>query len=344
MARILIFSDTHFTNKPDDEYRQDLWKQGAELIKELKPKYLLLAGDLTEAKDQHNSKLVNRIVDGIIEWARLMGLHDGDLWILRGNHDGYAVDWPFFRFLGNYPNIKYFAQPTSNFVDGSELLFLPHSRDPVADWASIDMTDKIVFAHVTVNNAIAESMQKLTSSVESDLFTKARIAFSGDVHKPQEVGPLIYIGSPYNVRFSDNFDGNAIVFETKNCEWHRIPLEFPRRYTLDITSIDDLERLFKTKIVPNKGHQVKIRLTISPKHDNTKTWRQIKDYSKTYVLENGCVYMGCTLKKDFDTRITSAPREDRKYTNFESYCSIRNIPEKLKTLGAKILETAKTTR
>jgi predicted phosphodiesterase len=326
---ILIVSDLHFTSKPADEYRWALFPQVIELAREHNVSEIYVLGDLCEAKDNHAAKLVNRVVDGLIGWTKSVG----KVTILRGNHDGINEDFPYFRFLDQYPDIRFISKPLET-EDG--FLFLPHSRNPLDEWKNIDLTDKIVFAHVTVNNVIAESGQKLFSSVGACVFEEAKLAFSGDIHKKQKVEKLIYIGAPYNVRFGDDFEGAGVLLNEKVLEWKYVPLQFPRRYTIDIKSTDDLKAAIEPML---SGDQVKVRLHLD--QDNMHKWREIRDQVRILTDNHG---MGLILH-GFEIKTHQAPTpikdsKNKHFTDFAHYCDMQKVSKELIEVGHSIIQEA----
>lgn len=259
----LLVSDLHLTDNPRDKYRWQLFEWLANAIPEHSVKYLFVLGDLTDAKDYHSARLVNRIVSAFLNLYRNSGLIT--TYILKGNHDGTDPACPYFAFLGQYPSIKYISMPVSFDLGNRELLMLPHTRDPVKDWQDLTVatmhTAELLFMHATVRGAIAENGMAL-DGIPPSLLLPARRAdiYSGDIHTPQTVGPVTYVGAPYPVRFGDSFEPRAILLESRG-KGRSLPIPAIRRKFLTVTPskglVDGLQAL-------SMGDQVKVRFRLAP--------------------------------------------------------------------------------
>jgi hypothetical protein len=249
---MILVGDLHLTTSPRDKYR---WRIFSQLAKHRgQAKRLVLLGDLTDAKDNHPAELVNRICDELTELRRGFEIH-----IIRGNHDGVDPEWPYFRFLRELSGVYFYDRPGG--MHGlPKILILPHSRNPERDWARLDFRKEgydTVFAHVTVRGAASESGIGL-EGVDPGFFRHVQ-CYSGDVHVPQKVGNVTYVGAPYPIRFGDRFSPRLLHLQ-RNKSKHRweeteIPLKSVRRLMLDIADERDLEGV-RLKL----GDQIKIRL------------------------------------------------------------------------------------
>ena len=95
---ILLTSDLHFTDKPEDSYRFDLFDAMRDWCEEYPIKHIIILGDLTNEKDNHSSKLVNKIVNGIFSLTCYCPVD-----ILMGNHDYIDPENAYFQFLEVIP-------------------------------------------------------------------------------------------------------------------------------------------------------------------------------------------------------------------------------------------------
>lgn len=67
--------------------------------------------------------------------------------------------------------------------------------------------------------------------------------YSGDLHVPQTVRNLTYVGAPHVTRFGDNYPTRMLVLDDNYEIVHEVLLKTPRKHMIDITSIADLETL-----------------------------------------------------------------------------------------------------
>jgi hypothetical protein len=321
--KVLIVSDLHFSSRSQDEYFFDLFDKVDMLIDEHKIDAVFVLGDLTTAKDNHSSKLVNRVTEGLVQWSKKVPVK-----VLMGNHDLQTAGNPFFMYVGLYPRIEFIATPK---VD-DDFLFLPFSKDLDADLDTYDVTGKIVFAHVSVEGSVYESGVKAEGGIDPARFDKAKIAFSGDIHSPQEVGSVIYVGCPYNIRMNDVFQGNCVILDTKTLEWKRIPMDFPKRRTLNISSVANLKVQLEDL---RPRDQVKIRLHLD--QQNMGLWRQIKDESMSLLKESGIVLSAFETPRDKLAPVALSKTSEVRFSDYDSYTAAQSISPELKQVGAEII-------
>lgn len=249
----LLCSDPHFTAAPADEYR---WGFLPWLVKEVLAKNgvksLAILGDLTDAKDYHSAQLVNRVATSLVvpTWIGL------DVFVLMGNHDYLKGGQPYFAFLNEIPKIKYISKIEDTAHMGESVLWLPHSRNPAAEWkdkAHCFADFRYIMMHQTIKGAKASNGQLMDGEDLPDLSGLGNKIYSGDIHVPQVIGPIEYVGSPYHVHFGDRFRPRCILLRedgtTKDFRYPTI-----NRMTVDVESVEDLaaERL-------HPGDQVKVR-------------------------------------------------------------------------------------
>lgn len=303
----LVTSDLHLTDKDIDSYRWGLFPWLKEQLVTHQVEYMLILGDITDAKDKHSAQLTNRIVESI---TSLTDTPVKQVICLRGNHDYIDQQTPFFKFLSNIPKVRFVIAPwflKERLKTGmKELLFLPNSRNPLEDWGSelkLFNVQDYIFMHQTVGGSLSENGTPL-EGVSAALFDHLDgMVISGDVHVPQLVagGKVMYVGSPYHVHFGDSFIPRVLLV---NDDDEFIDLHYPtvRRHTLDIHTAADLERLN----LPS-ADQVKIRITL----DDVLEWDKVKVGVLEWCKSKGVVVHECTLQK-------SSQETNKKYTVDES--------------------------
>ena len=85
--RRLVTSDIQLSKNPRDYYRMVFFKETLlDLIDKHKPGQLIIAGDLTEEKDQHPAPLVNEVVSIFCALSKKC-----EIIVLEGNHDYYIL-------------------------------------------------------------------------------------------------------------------------------------------------------------------------------------------------------------------------------------------------------------
>ena len=209
MVRRLVTTDLHLTSNPRDHYRFDFLQWLAEYTEGGWVDEIVICGDLTDAKDRHNAELTNRIAAAIWELSQ-----NAPVVILKGNHDYTNPDTPFFKFLGWFPSVRFIVEPTLS--DGA--LFIPHSFKPWNETWGTRVRAKaakagVVFCHQGFEGAKAANGYELAGAKISELESVYKIKcpiYSGDIHTPQQLGPVTYIGTPYPVAFGDDWQGACL--------------------------------------------------------------------------------------------------------------------------------------
>lgn len=249
---LLLTADLHLTSKPRDEDRWRLFPWLCQQMRERQVEAVAILGDLTDAKDRHDSILVNRLFANLKTLAQL-----GNVIILRGNHDAIDEQHPFFRFLHRPPDIVYINKPVMSLLKVGTFAFIPCTRDPVLFEQHVqDMYDipNYILTHQTYDGCLSENGTRL-GGIPPSLFKdyKGKV-WSGDIHVPQKVGKKIeYVGAPYPVRFGDTFTPRCVLLTQDGSE----DLHFPFLPKL-------LVELGPDEALPElpEGAQVKLRVRL----------------------------------------------------------------------------------
>lgn len=291
----LLISDLHFTDLPRDKYRWNLFPWLIEAIPKHEVKNLFILGDLTNEKDRHPARLVNRIVTNLILLYRQTGLHG--IYILRGNHDAIDPHNAYFQFLGYYPCIRFISTPFAFPLHGREILMLPHTRDPLMDWKGVEMGKcDTLLMHATMKGAVAENGMAL-DGVPHGLIQTARNAdiFSGDIHVPQTMVcgkvDVEYVGAPYPIRFGDTFKPRAILLTPKGGQSVEIPSISKHKIKLFATQHYFAE--FFDAVCA--GDQVKIVICLRP--EEYGDWAEMVKGCKAICKEIGAELCAVELEK-----------------------------------------------
>lgn len=330
-----LVTDLHLTDAPRDAYRWALFPWLIDLLRKssFPIYYLVLLGDLTDAKDSHNSRLVNRIVDCLTSVLTHTVIRR--LYVLRGNHDGVDPACPYFRFLRHLPAIHYVDTQWSEDLAGCRVLMLPHTRNPKDEWLLAEFSEPdVIFMHATVQGAVAENGVVL-DGVHHGYFTHCRAdIYSGDVHVPQQVGKVQYVGAPYPIHFGDKFSGGVTLLQ--NGHFHSAPrFDTIRRRSLSIRSVEELRGAgLRAK------DQCKISLTL-PRAEYGE-WSTHKKQITAWCSDNEVVLMGLELAPQ-DPVATSAGAQAGKHAStpsqvLEAYCRAHKINPSLQKTGLSFLD------
>ena len=332
--KAIFVSDLHLTDRPIDEYRWKIFDQLDELCITHKVGTVYILGDLTERKDFHSSRLVNRITDSLAQLAQGREVH-----ILKGNHDGLDPDRPYFLFLHRIPGVSFYSSPGCLMKEKDVVLLLPHTRQPEEDWEEIDLQKAThIFIHGTVHGAVSESGQVL-QGIDIGLFKGLRACIlAGDIHVPQIIGKQVeYIGAPYPIRFGDEFPPRALLVDGNTRT--SLPLENIRKLTLHCTaqSLGDKVRTVRV------GDQVKavIELSDSELHE----FHKLKQGISAQVSALGGVLLKVQLVKRASTKPkikkgAGAQHATTPVDELRTFCQRNGVEEELAVLGEQLLEAA----
>lgn len=285
---------------------------------------MLILGDLTDAKDNHPAELVNRII------SALTSLKVANIRMIAGNHDWLKKDQEFFKFLNSFPNIKFMTRPTEDDdVAGPLAFYLPYSKNPVKDWANMDFSHyDYLFMHQTIAGSIASNGQKMDGEDLPKL--DAVKIFSGDIHVPQVIRGIEYVGSPYHVHFGDDFNPRCILIERDRRQYD-LHFKTIKRVVLKVKNLRELERKSLTA-----GDQIKLRIELpeAEKHGWAKMRREALQ-----ILEEKQVHVhGIELNVIKSTRRVLVT-EGSSRTSFSPSESVLRFVE-AEELGADALDAA----
>ena len=233
LANSIVTSDLHLSDQKHAEYRWRIFADLRELVRVKEAKTVYILGDLTNEKDHHSASFVHDVWRGV--WLLAMKC---EVVILKGNHD-YRTGPPFFQWLGVIPNVRYHHEIWQR----NGHLFLPHTRMPSKDWSHLrfELYDCIMM-HETANRSIVSNGHRVPG-IEPNLGVKEDcLVLSGDVHVPQQVGDIVYVGSPYHVHFGDRFLPRVLHFNSEGVGLD-VHLDFPERFVANIETVADLDSL-----------------------------------------------------------------------------------------------------
>lgn len=339
--KTLLATDLHLTDNERDSYRWGLFSWLAKTIIAKKVDSIYFLGDITDAKDKHSAILVNRIVEEMHHLAEHCPVT-----ILRGNHDYLRDQQAFLSFLNRVPNIEFVDKVTKKQSGDKYLLFLPHTRQPEFEWANINFYDyDLIFMHETAKGSLVSNGTLMEEGIDGNFSDKElhpdTMIFSGDIHVPQQIGKIIYVGSPYPVHFGDKFKGRCILFDDQNPYETFQELHFPtiEKFTATIKSVDDVKDLSL-----ESGDQVKLKLELTPAEYSD--WQKTRQEVMNYLEEKGVLLCGFELhtKKTTRVRLIDAKKtaSSRNYPDaLRAYAKSQKLEDELVETGLVILGYSK---
>lgn len=350
---MIITADLHLTDRSQDEYRWAVF----DWLEQIADKYdhevpVLILGDLTDRKDNHSARLVNRIIDRLYEAHKNSKIY---FYILKGNHDFVDPKTPFFKFLSHLSWVEFITDPY--FLDiYIKVLMLPYSKEATFEWT--DPIKKyqeridLICTHCTVKGSVASNGYELDSSITPSFFEELGydgLVLSGDIHVPQRIRNVVYVGSPYHVHFGDSFEPRILEVVVKNDELvideHRF--KSPKRLVVTIESIGDIE-----KYDIDTGDQVKVRHFV--KRENLGDFEEARAAAQSRLKELGADIVDYALKVvepgekvergKIERRESGSKsiilKRDTPYTIIDRFAQVEGVAEEYVEMAKRIIGQA----
>lgn len=344
---VLVTSDLHLNTLARDQYRHDWQKQLHALLGIYKATTLVINGDLTDDKDFHPAVLVNKVVNHIYELSKRVVVVFN-----KGNHDYTALaESPFFEFLRRIDNVFWVGEPTQSWkipglpdvalADLDHCLFLPHSPNPERDWADLnpdgDDWAQWIFAHQTFEGTKGEHGQVL-GGVSVDLLPDNAQVLAGDVHTPQTVGQVTYIGAPYTVDFGDEYEPRVLMLNKRKLT--SIECTGPQKRLIEVRAGElpslQAKQILK-QLAPGDLLKVRVELDIG----QYARWGEFKDKILAWGAKHKFViHLVQPVTKQVTTKQRVAKRASNKSDEdvLKSYAKARNIDERTTAIGLELLK------
>ncbi|MFW6310859.1 MAG: metallophosphoesterase [Nanoarchaeota archaeon] len=223
---------------------------------------LFILGDWFDNRQLLDIYVMNIAIDVIMSISNIIPIY-----FITGNHDIYKkhdTDVNSLRAFRYLNNVTIYEKPIVITNNKSRILLLPWigNKEKEELYAKNNNADYI-FAHTDISGFKYDNGKHIYKGANLIDINGVKRLFSGHIHKRQEMGTNIYIGSPYHTKRSDisNKKGvyvftpneNKIDFYENNFSsiFQRIPLEELMEYTLEET-FKILENNYTDIIVPDK--------------------------------------------------------------------------------------------
>jgi hypothetical protein len=265
------------TDVAAEEYRWHVFDHLIKFMQFTHDRRVFILGDLADRKDKHSGELVNRMVAKLWEVLELGGTID----IIKGNHDEPLAGTPYWNILNRMSRrMSFYIIPT---ITSDGILLLPYTPDPHKAWRrALSWDPRGIFMHQPVNNAVLESGRKYQDAPLLPKLPDVNI-WSGDIHTPQTVGYINYVGAPHPIDFGDKYPTRIVQLHDATLELQReCFIRTTARRVLNITSAASLQTL-----ILRSGDQVKVRYTIDP--DKLHMWPQEKAAIAQWAKENAVI-------------------------------------------------------
>lgn len=340
MATFAFSSDLHLTDRERDSYRWEFFPWFRKACEQRKVDGIFLLGDFTDRKDHHANRLLTQIA---IELRLLAEI--APVWILKGNHDYIDPRTPFLRFITelNIPRIHFAWRVEARDIKGCRFWFLPHSRRPQEAWLKHNKQWRnhadFLLIHQSVIGAKVSNGTRMQDGLAARYFVECGVRdrcliLSGDIHVPQRIRKVVYVGSPYRVDFGDRFTPRVLFWKDGKLESLVTPMI--RRVLVELNHPAEL---VQAKV--ERGDQVKIRMKLAS--TDFADWKELKQEVLIKAEQMGLQVFGVDLMAKGEARpqLVGEPvevRSKKPVDLLEAFCKVRKVDASLLTLGKEILE------
>lgn len=210
-----------------------------------------------------------------------------------GNHTAYykntnevnAVD----LLLREYDNVTVYSDPTEVKLDKLKILFVPwiNQENEANTLKLIEKTkSEVVMGHLELHGFRVNKQVVMDHGLDSALFDRFKLVFSGHYHTRSDNGKVFYLGNPYEMFWNDVNDKRGFhIFDTDTLE--KISIDNPYRLFYNVYYEDTNYQTFDTREYENKIVRIIVR-----KKTDTKKFEKFVDklyacgVSELKIVEN----------------------------------------------------------
>ena len=269
--KVAILTDTHFGARKGSKYLHDYFE-------------LFYKNVFFPSLQEHGVEAVIHMGDAFdsrksidyqsLEWSKRVvfdPLKKYDVHMIVGNHDTYykntnEVNSPEL-LLQTYSNIKTYSQPTEVNVGGLDILFLPwiNQENEATTLKLIERTSsKCAMGHLELQGFRVNRQLIMEHGLQSELFDKFTLVFSGHYHTRSNNGKVFYLGNPYEMFWTDVNDTRGFhIFDTETLK--HTPVNNPYKLFYNIYYEDTPHQLFDATEYEDKIVKVIVRKKSKPK-------------------------------------------------------------------------------
>lgn len=328
---MILSSDWHLDDRPENEYRWSAFEQ----LYRIADKHgahsdrIYILGDLLDRKDYYSSELVNRLVN------ELVGLQEiGSITILMGNHDRNIAGPPYWDLLNHiHPRsrVRYISEPYAR----GRLLMLPYSPKPAEDWADIDFSlYHTAFMHQTVTGAQVRG-QRLEGIDGQALLPRRMKVYSGDIHHPQDIGPVTYVGAPHPINFGDDYQTRMLVLDSAADFVAAEPVRSIRKHNIRLRSLADLDQV---KTMHGDQAQIEMVISASRMEQWTADRQAIADWAAGRQVRIASIQAVIETASDEAAAPTDFQQDPESL--LRAFAEAEQLDDELTDIGLQILEQA----
>ena len=264
MAKIALFSDLHiFAHLSKTQFEDIAINFLHTLLDECKKqgvKKVFFLGDFFHIKNKlyvppfiKSIETLKYFIDAGIELTFLIGNHDAP----QQNSTDFSIIYAFEPYGKVIPLYEWEDE------DDIRFHFLSYTETlPKFEYA--ENKRNVLFGHLDIQKFQMDSGFECNQGFKLSDFKKFDAVFTGHFHKHQIRDNIVYIGSPYQTRYSERFDDKGfVILDTDDLSWKFIVNKnAPKFKEVDVTDIDNVvEQDIKGNFLRIKTHKSNNELT-----------------------------------------------------------------------------------
>jgi DNA repair exonuclease SbcCD nuclease subunit len=272
--KVAVITDTHYGARKGSKYLHDFFKKFYDDIffPTLERENIKTVIHMGDAFDNRRSIDLQSL-----EWAKQvvfnriaeMGI---TLHMIVGNHDTYFKNTNSVNSVGlllkEYGNIKIYSEVEEVKLDKLKVLFVPwiNQENEETTFKSIQNTScTCAMGHLELNGFRAHRGHVMEDGMESELFEKFELVFSGHYHTRSNNGKIYYLGNPYEMYWNDVNDTRGFhIFDTETLEFE--PINNPYKLFYNVYYEDTPYQTFDTRDYVGKI----VKVIVKKKSDSKK--------------------------------------------------------------------------
>ncbi len=250
--KIALVTDTHFGARNDNQNVNDYFYKFYDDIffPELEKrgiKTCVHLGDVVDRRKFISFKIANDFRNRFINRFAELGI---DLHIIIGNHDTYyknTNEVNSMEELVGRDRCNIYTGPEVVEFDGVPIQFIPwiNANNYEESMSALSKSPaQIAMGHLEVNGFEMHKGHVADGAYDKELFRRFDIVMSGHFHHKSDDGQIYYLGTPYEIYWSDYEDPRGFhIFDTETRELERIvnPYRLFEKVYYDDTTTDYTE-------------------------------------------------------------------------------------------------------
>jgi len=271
--KVAIITDQHFGARKSSKFLHDYFKKFYDTVffPYLEENNIKTVVDMGDTFDNRRS-----IDLWALEWAKenyydrlqQMGV---TVHTIVGNHTAYYKNTNSVNSVGlllkEYDNIKIYSEVEEVKLDKLKVLFVPwiNQENEETTFKSIQNTScKCAMGHLELNGFRAHRGHVMEDGMESELFEKFELVFSGHYHTRSNNGKIYYLGNPYEMFWNDVNDTRGFhIFDTETLGFD--PINNPYKLFYNVYYDDTPYQTFDTREYVGKIVKVIVKKKSDPK-------------------------------------------------------------------------------